>query len=87
MAGSGLKPKRKVQRCEFKSHRIHDVLNEVENMDWHYSSAWEAFYMSGDLDKVIAGIGVIVFIGAVIYFIDGVKKYGYWRDEKKNDSK
>ena len=56
-------------------------------MDWNYDSAWEAFYMSGNLDKVMIGIGIVALIGSIIYFIDGVKKYGYWRDEKKNDSK
>lgn len=53
--------------------------------DWHYGSWFEKAYATGEIAPILIVIGAIVLIGAIIYFIDGIKKYGYWLH--KNDDK
>lgn len=48
-----------------------------------FKEIWENFYFSAYFIKTIFGILVVALVFAVIYFIDGIKKYAYWL--KKED--
>jgi hypothetical protein len=53
--------------------------------DWHYGSWLQEMYMTGKLTTLAIIVGAIALISSIIYFIDGIKKYGYWLH--KNDDK
>lgn len=52
---------------------------------WNYDSRLESFYMSDKFYLVILVFGVFVLILGIIYFVDGVYKYGYWLHKGKKD--
>lgn len=53
--------------------------------DWHYGSWLQEMYMTGKLTIPAIIFGVLALVGAIIYFVDGIRKYGYWfqKDDKE----
>ena len=49
---------------------------------WYYDSILTAFFMSRNFDISLFIVCAVLLVFGVIYFIDGIKKYGYWRHEK-----
>ena len=53
--------------------------------DWHYNNLLQELYMTDKFTVPLIIIIVLALVGSIIYFIDGIKKYGYWLH--KNDDK
>lgn len=53
--------------------------------DWHYNNLLQELYITGKFAVPFIVIIVLALICSIIYFIDGIKKYGYWlqKDDKK----
>lgn len=53
--------------------------------DWHYNNLLQELYMTDKFTVPLIVIIVLALVGSIIYFIDGIKKYGYWlqKDDKE----
>ena len=49
--------------------------------DWHYDSWLQEFYMSGKIVVIFTVVLIVILVASVFWFIDGIKKYGYWFEE------
>ena len=54
--------------------------------DWHYDNLLQELYITDKLTVPFIVIIALVLIGSIIYFVDGIKKYGYWfkKDDEEN---